>query len=300
MTTRAPRLWPGTRPQSAALELPSRLRLWQSAEGYPIAQRLGGDQLVLLASTSDSPDAADVPAGTRSTDGPTQQLLVQVPAGYGLLIDGGTPGRRLVTGAGLDAARSTPAPDGTEPDLRITPVPPEHEAVAQAAVQAGKEAGGKRITTAWAYGGGRSGLWVTLHRSPDAAFDAVHRAIASAGLAAPARVLDIRSLSWRASSTMNHGLIPADEASGAPLRVLTGKQELLVLAATLVGSVLLVLGRDAGAVGTQVAGVALIALVLVGCLAARQRSSAKLDPLTLGGGAVLAGFLVWQAVRGLD
>lgn len=296
---RSPRLWPGTGPQTVELELPSRLRLWLSAEGYPIAQRLEGDEVVLLASTSDSPDSADVPARTRSTAGPTEQLLVQVPAGYGLLIDGGTPARTLVPGAALDAARSTAAPDGTEPELRVTPVPAEHEAVARAAVRAGRAAGVKRVVAAWASGGGRSGMWVTLHRPSEAALDAVHQAIAAGGLAAPARVVDIASLPGTAQSAVFRSLAPSG-GGDAPLRLLTGRQELVVLAATVLGSLLLVLGRDADAVGTQAAGVALMVLVLVGCLAARQRSARRLDPLSLAGGAVLAGLLVWQAVRGLS
>lgn len=298
MTAREARLWSGRPTGLREDDLPAGLRVWLSVEGYPLSTRTPDDEPVLLASTSDSPDAADVPAGTPSTAPSPSDLLTLVPAGYGLLVDGGTPGRHVVPAQRLDAARSGAAPDGTEPDLVIGPVPSVHRAAADAAVEAGRAAGVKRVVALWASGGGRTGLWVSLHRPSEAALDAVHAAVAQASLAAPARVLDVASLSARAQEALYQGMARSEpeQVSG---RLLNGRQELVVLAGTLLGAVLLVLGRRADAAGLQAAGLVLLVLVVTGSLLSARGTGRRDRPLVLAGGAVVAGLLVWQAARAL-
>lgn len=72
-----------------------------------LAQRLPDGGFAVLASTSDSPDSAGVPAGTRCEPVGAAGLAALVPAGYAVLVDGATPGRRLVSAEAVDGLQLT-------------------------------------------------------------------------------------------------------------------------------------------------------------------------------------------------
>ncbi len=178
------------------------LRVWLSREGYVLSPRRDDGQLLALASTGDSPDLSDVPAGTsREVAGPTR-LLDLVPVGYGLLVDGASPGARVVPASVLDALRSSEPPAGDEPDFTAAPVPDRYRPAADAATAAARSAGARRAVAVWADGATRHGLLVSLHRAPPPAFDAAVEALAAVRPDCPVRVVDVDALPRRAQSAV--------------------------------------------------------------------------------------------------
>lgn len=181
------------------------LRIWLAAEGYVLCTSPDPDAPLVLAATTDSPDASGVPAGTRREVPGLPRLLDLVPPGHGLLVDGASPGRRVVPAADLDQWRNAMPAAGDEPSLDVGPVPPAVAPVAAGAVAAATSAGSRHGLAAWATADGRSSLLIALHEPTAEAFDAALQVVQQQRLHVPVRVLDMDSLDGSARARLLRG-----------------------------------------------------------------------------------------------
>ncbi|AEW92854.1 hypothetical protein SCATT_04830 [Streptantibioticus cattleyicolor NRRL 8057 = DSM 46488] len=139
-----------------------------------------------LASTMVSPDAAGAPGGAVAVRADDRTgLLAGVPGGYGLVVDGATAGRRLLTPEQVDGFRGPQPPRGDEPFLALRPAPRHLRPLLTEARDQARAAGARRISAYWArlpdgpagllvdvVGGGRGRL------APPVALEAVMEAVA--------------------------------------------------------------------------------------------------------------------------
>jgi hypothetical protein len=306
------RVWTGRTAGHAASGL-TGLRVWTTEEGYALSSRLPDGRLAVLASTSDSPDASGVPAGARPVAADTADLARLVPPGYALLVDGAAPNRRTVAADVVDGLRVAEPPDGTEPDLKIGPVPPHAAPVAADAQGAALATGAKHATAVWAQTASRRGLWISLDRAPEQAHQAALDAIARHAPAEPARVLDYRNLPHRAQYALFVAL--GTQHQPGETRPFTGRQNAVVVVVCFVGAILIVAGQGRpGSTGTalQVIGWGMQVLLVLGVIVVasgrgfavpglpRPGSGEQVRPLPLLGFLTVSGLLLWQAVRGLS
>jgi hypothetical protein len=278
------------------------LRVWL-VSGMPLAQRMSEDSWAVLASTSDSPDAAGVPAGTSCERVDGAGLAAVVPPGYAVLVDGATPGRRLISAELVDSLRVAEPPDGTEAGFRAIPMPHHLRPVAEAATAAALAAGADRASAVFTTSGERDGLWVLLDGGGAQAEDAAFAKIELWAPREPVRISDARQLSPQARRRVLRG-IAQDAQEGRPEGVqLSTRANVAIVLVCLVGAILIVAGRESpGSTGTllQVAGWTVEAL-LIGAVLLAARAPEKFrstSPLAALGFVVVVGGLLYQAVRG--
>lgn len=194
MSARHSRIWlPHPLPGVEDLQ---NLHVWTTVEGYVLACRQADGTFLAIVSTSTSPDASGVPAGTRRECPGLDTLLRMVPPRHGLLVDGSSPGRRVVPADQLDRLRWPEPPFGDEEGLRIGAVPARLRAVAIAATRAAREGGAARADTVWAESGCRRELWVCLSSPTPKAFDAAYTAVAEHAPREAVRILDVDMLPY--------------------------------------------------------------------------------------------------------
>lgn len=296
------RVWSGRTAGHGAQGLEG-LVVWLTGDGYALTTRLADGSPAVLASTSTSPDASGVPAGARPEAVGAAGLAGIVPAGFALLVDGATPGRRVVAAAVVEGLAVAEPPDGSEPDLRAGRVPDHLRAVADRVAVAAREHGARDVAASWMTGGGRGGLWLDLHHAPPPAWDAAFAAVEAEAPREPVRLLDAGALSGRAQTLFYEGA-DVDRRGPAAARPFSRRFDVTVLVAVVAGALLVVLGRARpGTAGTLLPalGWGLEVLVVVGVVvvATRRGAGPGLRPLPLLGTVAVGALLVWQAVRGL-
>jgi hypothetical protein len=305
------RMWPGRDTGHGASGL-TGLHLWMTQDGYVLSAEVSGQRLV-LATTSDSPDAAGAPAGTRCEPTAITGLAGRVPPGFGLLVDRSTPGRRVVSAAVIDGLRLQEPPCGDERDLRTERVPDQLGGVRNSVVASAGRTGARGISVVWTIGGGRQGLWVVVDRPVAGTLDAVYDAVARHAPFEPVRVLDQAELSEPARGLVSRAA--AQDNGGTSPQEFSGRANVVILVVVLIGAVLIVLGRSqAGFTGTVLVtvGWAVQGLLILGViLAAAGRGfeipglpapgvGGRARPLVFLGFLAFCGALLYQAARGLS
>lgn len=305
------RMWPGRDTGHGASGL-TGLHLWMTQDGYVLSTEVSGQRLV-LATTSDSPDAAGAPAGTRCEPTAIAGLAGRVPPGFGLLVDRSTPGRRVVSAAVIDGLRLKEPPCGDEPDLRTERVPDQLGGVRNSVVASAGRTGARGISVVWTIDGGRQGLWVVVDRPVAGTLDAVYDAVARHAPFEPVRVLDQAELSEPARGLVSRAA--AQDNGGTSPQEFSGRANVVILVVVLIGAVIIVLGRSqAGFTGTVLVtvGWAVQGLLILGViLAAAGRgfeipglpapgAGGRARPLVFLGFLAFCGALLYQAARGLS
>jgi hypothetical protein len=227
------RMWPGRDTGHGASGL-TGLHLWMTQDGYVLSAEVSGQRLV-LATTSDSPDAAGAPAGTRCEPTAIAGLAGRVPPGFGLLVDRSTRGRRVVSASVIDDLRLQEPPCGDEPDLRTERVPDQLGGVRNSVVASAGRTGARGITVVWTIGGGRQGLWVVVDRPVAGTLDAVYDAVARHAPFEPVRVLDQAELSEPARGLVSRAA--AQDNGGTSPQEFSGRANVVILVVVLIGAV---------------------------------------------------------------
>ena len=296
------RVWSGRTAGHGASGLDG-LVVWLTTDGYALSTRLPDGSPAILASSSSSPDSSGVSSGARAEPVGAAGLAGLVPPGFALLVDGATPGRRVVAASVVEGLAVAEPPDGCEPDLQASPVPQHLRPVVARAVTAAEQAGARGGGASWMTGGGRAGLWLDLYRAPAAAWDAAFAAVEAEAPREPVRLLEGARLSGGAQTVFFEG-VDVEQRGPEGERPFSRRFDATVLVVVVVGALLVVLGREqGGTAGTllPVLGWTVEAAVVVGVLvtATRRGAGPGWRPLPLLGLAAVGALLVWQAVRGL-
>ncbi|MGH4032484.1 hypothetical protein ACQB60_26495 [Actinomycetota bacterium Odt1-20B] len=176
------RVWPGRLPFPLA-----GLHLWTDPEGEPCRTDHTTEPCV-VASTTPSQDAADVPGGSvPQRPGSVGELIAAIPGGFGLCVDAGAAGGgRHLTRAQVDGVRGAGPPLGTEVHRDVTSAPDHLGAMLDDVESAAFAAGAEDIDAAWLrLPSGPAGLLIDVrgrdreHPPPAAALEAALEAVRS-------------------------------------------------------------------------------------------------------------------------